>query len=241
MKRLEIMMVELGLCETRSRASMLIKSGSVFVDGQAETKPSRDIDANNIMVVDNIKYVSRAGLKLEAALDSFVIDVKGKIAVDSGASTGGFCDCLLQRGSSFIYAVDVGKGQLHTKIKNDTRVLDMPETNARTLQKSDFEKQIDIITMDVSFISQTLLYPAVNDILSKNGIFISLIKPQFEVGKKNIGKGGIVKASSKLYDEMFDNIIENAKQNSLILQKYIDSPIKGGDGNSEFLAYFIKA
>ncbi|HBL85422.1 MAG: hypothetical protein A2Y17_11990 [Clostridiales bacterium GWF2_38_85] len=248
MTRLDVLMVELGLCESRNRASMLIKSGSVLVDGQVESKPSRQIDCNpsifidgwDIQIIDDIKYVSRAGIKLEAALDSFEIDVTGKTAVDIGASTGGFCDCLIQRDIDFVYAVDVGKDQLHPKIKENSHVLDMPGINARTLTKKNFNKQIDIVTMDVSFISQTLIYPAVSDILTEGGVFVSLIKPQFEVGRENIGKRGIVRGSKKLYGTMFENIKNTADRNGLALQKYIDSPIKGSDGNIEFLAFFKK-
>ena len=171
-------------------------------------------------------------------MSQFGVDVASKISVDIGASTGGFTEILLNYGASKIYAVDVGTNQLHPKIKQSPFVVSMEKTNARELKKEDFSEEIDLVVMDVSFISQTLIYPAVSRILKKDGIFVSLVKPQFEVGKENIGKGGIVK-NEKLYISLKDKIQVEALKNNLELLGYIPSPIEGGDGNKEFLAYFI--
>ena len=240
MKRLDFLCFEKGLADSRTKSKNLILDGRVSVNGKIVRKPSELVNEECEILVSRPEkeYVSRGAYKLIGALDVFEIDIAEKNAIDIGASTGGFTQVLLERGINKVYAVDVGKGQLHSKIKENKKVISMEETNARTLKKSDFSDEISIAVMDVSFISQTLLYGSISDILVKNGVLVSLVKPQFEVGKANIGKGGIVK-NEKLYDKVKEKIISCAKEFGLILKGYIPSPIEGGDGNKEFLAYFV--
>lgn len=241
MTRLDVLCVTSGLAESRTKAKNLITEGRVSVNGKIEKKPALLVDEDSTVSISasSEDYVSRGALKLKHALEQFNIDVKNAVAVDIGASTGGFTEVLLQNGIRKVYAVDVGKGQLHSKIKGNPRVISMEETNARTLSESDFPDTVSVVVMDVSFISQTLIYPSVFKILKENGIFVSLVKPQFEVGRENVGKGGIVK-NEKLYAQLKEKIKDSATQNGLELSGYIPSPIEGGDGNREFLAYFIK-
>lgn len=236
--RLDVYLVTKGFCDSRSRASELIKSAFVLVDGKTETKASKNVEGCRVELVGDMKYVSRAGLKLEAALEKFEIDVKGSVCLDVGASTGGFTQCLLNHGAEFVYALDVGRSQLHRSLKNDVRVKDMPGLNARNIGKELFDKKIDVVTMDVSFISQTLIYSTVASILDRDGVFISLVKPQFEAGRENIGKGGIVRESKGLYEDIFKKLSSAAAEHNLAMTKTMESPIKGGDGNREFLACF---
>lgn len=238
--RLDVALVKQGFCETRSKAQQLIKSGFVLVDGNVETKAGIKIDANKIELIGELKYVARSGQKLETALVNFEIDVNGAICLDIGASTGGFTQCLLNNGAAYVYALDVGTDQLHKTLRDDIRVCNMPGINARAITKSQFDKAITVITMDVSFISQRLLYSAVADVLCVGGTFISLIKPQFELGREHIKKGGIVQQSEVLYKKLFNDITASAAEYGLKLINTMDSPILGGDGNREFLAYFIK-
>ncbi len=238
--RLDIYLTEKGIASSRTRAQELIRSGAVTVNGKAVTKASFPTDDGMNVDCDlslECKYVSRGGLKLEAALEHFGIDVTGKACIDIGASTGGFTDCLLQRGAKLVYAVDSGTAQLSEKLKADKRVRSFENTNARYLKDSDFDISFDIAVMDVSFISQTKLYSAVTEVLAKDGIFISLVKPQFEVGKRKIGKGGIVN-DEKARSDALDAVISAASGYGLCCIGAIDSPISGGDGNKEFLACF---
>ena len=237
--RLDVTLTKQGFCESRSKAAQLIESGFVLVDSVVETKVARKIDGNKIELVGELKYVARSGQKLEAAILGFGINVDGAVCLDIGASTGGFTQCLLSFGAAFVYALDVGTSQLHNSLHDDSRVCDMPGINARTITKSQFEKSINVITMDVSFISQKLLYPAVSNVLCVGGTFISLIKPQFELGREHIKKG-IVRQSASLYEKLFCEITACANEYGLKLNNIMDSPILGGDGNKEFLAYFIK-
>lgn len=239
--RLDIYLVESGLVESRNKASRLICESKVAVDGKIVSKPSENIDGaeHKIEIIENEKYVSRGGLKLEAALDYFRIDVKDKRCIDIGASTGGFSDCLLQRGAKSICAVDSGRGQLHSKILSDIRVSSIEGYNARNMSADEFGF-FDIAVMDVSFISQTLIHQAVSDILHDGAIFISLIKPQFEAGKSALGKNGIVK--NALDREMAINkVLESSCLFNMIPRGIINSPITGGDGNREYLALFEKS
>jgi 23S rRNA (cytidine1920-2'-O)/16S rRNA (cytidine1409-2'-O)-methyltransferase len=187
-----------------------------------------------------LKYVGRGGLKMEGAMNAFSLDVRGKTCVDIGASTGGFTDCLLQNGARKVYAVDCGSGQLHPTLLKDERVVNIENFNARNLDEAALGERCDLAVMDVSFISQTLLHKATSDVLNENGIFISLIKPQFEVGRENIGKGGIVK-DKKAHKTAIENVIKSARTHGLALVKIAVSPIKGGDGNKEYLALFKKS
>lgn len=232
--RIDLTLVSLGFCESRTKASRLIESGKVTVDGIVVKKPSEEYVKGEISV-EQEKYVSRGGYKLEGALSSFMVSVKDKICLDIGASTGGFTDCLLQNGAKHVVCVDVGEKQLHEKLKNDSRITSYEKLNARYLEKDTFGETFDIIVSDVSFISQSLIYGSVEKLLSPDGIFISLLKPQFEVGRKNIGKNGIVK-NEKAILEAIETLRSECEKNSLKMEKVIPSSILGGDGNKEYLA-----
>lgn len=240
--RLDTLLHQKGFFESRSKAAAAIEEGRVQVDGAVVLKASFPADENaEITILADDKYVSRAYRKLKAALDDFGVNPDGQTAVDIGASTGGFTQCLLEHGARKVYAVDVGINQLHPSIKSDPRVVNMEGTNARTLTKNDFPDEITLAVMDVSFISQSKIYPAVSDILVNGGKLISLIKPQFEVGRENIGKNGIVKdKSGKLIEKVKEDLKRSAAENSLIMKLFTASPITGGDGNKEYLALFIK-
>ncbi len=240
--RIDIFLVEKGFAKSRSKAKEYIDSGRVTVNGVPVKKAGAEVTgAEEIIVSDPDKFVSRAGRKLEKALEVFGIDVTGLKALDLGASTGGFTDCLLQRGAERVIALDVGYGQLDEKLRADTRVTVMEGVNARDIDIPDLPYLPDIVTTDLSFISQTLVYPAVSRVLKK-GYFVSLIKPQFEAGKKNIGKGGIVKdVDGKILGEIIQKITLSAEENGLKLIKTTPSPILGGDGNTEYLALFERS
>ena len=240
--RIDIFLVEKGFVKSRSKAKEYIDSGRVTVNGVPVKKAGAEVTGNEeILVSDPDKFVSRAGRKLEEALNIFDIDVTGLKALDLGASTGGFTDCLLQRGAAAVIALDVGRDQLDEGLKNDTRVTVMEGVNARDIDISDLPFAPDIVTTDLSFISQTLVYPAVARVLER-GYFISLIKPQFEAGKENIGKGGIVKdVDGKIKALVMEKITRIASENGLKLIKTAVSPILGGDGNTEYLALFERS
>ncbi len=240
--RIDLYLAEKGLAPSRSKAKEYIDSGRVFVNGVPVKKAGTEVTGNeDIRVEDTDKFVSRAGRKLEAALDIFGIDVCGLSALDLGASTGGFTDCLLQRGVKRVIALDVGRDQLDTRLREDGRVYVMESTNARDIYPEDLPFLPDIVTTDLSFISQTLIYPAVARVLKK-GYFISLVKPQFEAGRENIGKGGIVKdKNGKIKEAVFEKIKKAAAENGFILLKTAPSPIAGGDGNTEYLALFERS
>lgn len=239
--RIDVYLFKNGRCKSREEARKLIRSGRVNINGITVDKPSFDIvnDDVKIDIINPFKYVSRGGDKLEAALTEFGIDPTGAVCIDIGASTGGFTDCLLQHGAVRVYAVDSGTSQLSEKLRNDSRVISMENTNARYIGEKDIPEKCDICVMDVSFISQTLLYDSVNAVLKNGGIFLSLVKPQFEVGRNNLSKGGIVK-DEKIRLSALEKIITNAELKNLILSNRMASPIKGGDGNIEYLALFIK-
>jgi len=229
-----------GYVESRTRAARLISEGKVIIDGKAVKKASEEISAteHSVEITATDKYVSRGGLKLEAALSSFKIDVSGKRCIDIGASTGGFTDCLLQNGAASVHCIDSGRDQLHTKIKSDAKVVNIEGFNARELSADDFGA-FDVAVMDVSFISQTLLHKSVSSVLREGGIFLSLIKPQFEAGKSALCKRGIVKDAKDREAAIF-RVIESASFNGFVLLGLINSPIEGGDGNREYLACFKK-
>lgn len=238
--RIDVYIYTHGFAASRKRAQDLISNGNVYVNGVMINKNSYEIDNNSTVEIkgETIPYVSRGGLKLQAAIDTFQIDVRGKIAIDIGASTGGFTDCLLQYGADKVYAVDCGINQLDSKLLNDSRVISIEKCNARSLDCHIIPELCDISVMDVSFISQTLIYPAVTKILKNNGILISLIKPQFEAGYGNIGKNGIIK-DTIIHEKVINNVIMTANSYGLYYHSHITSPIKGGDGNTEFLALFV--
>lgn len=240
-QRLDILLVDRGLAPTRTRAQSLIMEGVVFVDGQKVDKSGTLVkQESNISIKDSsLKYVGRGGLKLEGALKHFEIDVRDKIALDVGASTGGFTDCLLQSGAARVYALDVGYGQLDWKLRNDERVIVMEKINARHLKCEDIPELVDIIVIDVSFISLTKIIPPVIQILKPSGVLVALIKPQFEVGKGEVGKGGIVKDEDK-HKEVVEKITKFADELDLDVRGVIPSPITGAQGNKEFLISAVK-
>lgn len=240
--RIDIFLTEKGFVKSRSKAKEYIDSGRVTVNGITVKKAGQEVTGDeDIRLANPDKFVSRAGQKLESALDIFGIDVTGLDALDLGASTGGFTDCLLQRGAKRVIALDVGRDQLDASLRRDERVFVMESTNARDIEAHDLPFAPQIVTTDLSFISQSLVYPAVARVLKK-GYFISLIKPQFEAGKENIGKGGIVKdKDGKIFSEILKRLTLAAEQNGLILKKTALSPILGGDGNTEYLALFERS
>jgi len=229
-----------GYVESRTRAARLIADGKVLVDGCIVKKPSEEIwgEEHTVEITEVDKYVSRGGLKLEAALSVFKVEVNGKRCIDVGASTGGFTDCLLQNGAASVYCVDSGRGQLHSKILSDKRVVNVEGFNARELTEDDFGL-FDVAVMDVSFISQTLIHGGVARALTDGGVFVSLIKPQFEAGKQALGKKGIVK-DPKDRAAAIERVLESALLHGLYTEGLICSPIEGGDGNREYLALFKK-
>lgn len=236
-ERIDVLLVQKGLVSTRARARSLIMSGAVFVDGVRVDKAGTLVpEGSNIEIKDSaLRYVSRGGIKLEAALREFGVDAQDKVALDIGASTGGFTDCLLQHGAKKVYAVDVGYGQLDWKLRNNPRVAVKERVNARYLKFEDIGEPVDICTIDVSFISLTMIIPPLLHILKPGGILIALIKPQFEVGKGEVGKGGIVKDEGK-HKEVVDKITSFLEELNFKILGVIPSPILGADGNKEFLA-----
>ena len=240
--RLDLYLTENGFFKSRSKAQAAISEGRVAVNGKKITKPSLEIDGNeSIEITDDRRFVSRAGEKLSHALNEFGLDVNGLTALDIGASTGGFTDCLLQNGAKRVFALDVGSAQLDEKIRNDERVTVIENFNARYARRDDFDCDIDFICMDVSFISQSLIYPACADILSAGKQMVTLIKPQFEAGKSNIGKGGIVRdKDGRILRDILGRLDASARQYGFERVGLTDSPILGGDGNREYLALFTK-
>lgn len=238
--RLDIYLTEHGHVQSRQRAKTLIEDGYVTVDGAVITKPAFSLseDAEHTVTVeDSLRYVGRGGLKLEAALDAFSVDPTGMTAADIGASTGGFTDCLLQKGAIRVFAIDAGENQLAAKLRADPRVISMEHLNARTLSPAHIGGvQVDLAVMDVSFISATYILPQIPPLLAKGGAMICLIKPQFEVGRSMLGKGGIVKDRAA-HEAAVLRVLDSAESVGLFLCGLISSPIKGGDGNREFLAY----
>lgn len=241
MPRLDQYLYENGFCRSRSLGAKLIRAGYVFVDGRECVKPSTEIvSENTVEIRENplTRYVSRGGLKLEAALAEFGISPRAQMCIDIGASTGGFTDCLLQHGARRVYAIDSGTDQLHPSLRENECVVSKENTNARFLDES-MVPVCPLVVMDVSFISQALMYPAVSKVLADDGVFISLIKPQFEVGRDHLSSGGIVK-SEKLRLDCVEKLRGEAKKHGLIMERTMPSPITGGDGNVEYLALFRK-
>lgn len=240
--RADVYLTENGYAPSRGRARLMIESGGVTVDGAVIKKPAQEIGdgTHTVCVEDPLVYVSRGGLKLESALDAFAIKVDAVTALDIGASTGGFTDCLLQRGAARVYAVDAGERQLAAKLATDPRVISKEHLNARNLTCDDIEgAQVDLIVMDVSFISATYILPQFSDLLCEGGEAVCLIKPQFEVGKAMLGKGGIVKdPAARRY--AVERVCDCALSVGLAPVGLIPSPITGGDGNREFLIHLKK-
>lgn len=243
-ERIDKLLVELGLADSTPKAQALVMAGVVLVNEQRIAKPSQEfLSTDDIRLkrkTDEIKYVGRGGLKLEKALQEFQICLSECICLDVGASTGGFTDCLLQNGAKKVVAIDVGTNQLVWKLRNDERVEVRENVNARYLKPEDFTNKFDLIVMDVSFISVIKILPALKDLLAENGKIIVLIKPQFEVGKGEVGKGGIVKDEAK-HAEVIEKVNGFAESIGLKNLGLIDSPILGADGNKEFLGLYKKA
>ena len=240
--RLDVFLASLGLAESRTQARRLIEDGAVLLDGKVVDKASFAVSEQtppSVEILKKQKYVGRGGLKLEKALAIFSVNVEGLCALDVGASTGGFTDCLLQNGAAMVYAVDAGEGQLASKLVADARVINMEKYNARNLAPSDFPKTPDVAVMDVSFISQTLILPALASVLREGGVLVSLIKPQFEAGRAAIGKNGIVKGAADRRHAM-ERVLDAAAENGLACFGLDVSPILGGDGNIEYIAAFRK-
>jgi 23S rRNA (cytidine1920-2'-O)/16S rRNA (cytidine1409-2'-O)-methyltransferase len=234
-ERLDILLYKRGLAESRERARRMIMAAQVLVNGEVIDKPGTRVPtAATISIKERLAYVSRGGLKLEAALGAFAIDVRGMVAADTGASTGGFTDCLLQHGASRVYAIDVGYGQLAWRLRQDPRVVVMERVNARYLRE--LPEPLDLATVDVSFISLKLVLPAVMRLLKPHGRIIALIKPQFEAGRKQVGKGGVVKDPA-VHRAVLYNVLGWMPANGLQVFGVIVSPLRGPAGNIEFLAH----
>jgi len=238
-ERLDRLLVTRKLVASREEAQRLIMAGQVFVNGQKAEKPGRQVALQaTLQVRERSPYVSRGGLKLAAALDAFSLDVTGVVAADIGASTGGFTDCLLQRGAALVYAVDVGYGQLAWKLRRDPRVRLLERTNVRYLEK--LPDQVDVAVIDVSFISLELVLPQVVRYVRPGGWVVALIKPQFEAGRRDVGKGGIVRDMA-VRRRVVETVLARAETLSLALRGVIRSPIHGAKGNVEFLAAWCTA
>ncbi len=237
-ERLDVLLVSLGLAESRAKAQATIMAGEVYVNGQKADKSGIEVDiTSNIEVRGSAcPYVSRGGLKLEKALKNFGVDPTGYVCSDSGASTGGFTDCLLQQGASKVFAIDVGYGQLAWKIRNDPRVVVMERTNIRYVTPEDLGEPLDLSVIDVSFISLGLVLPVVKTLLKTTGQVLCLIKPQFEAGKDKVGKKGVVRDPA-VHEEVLQNFISLAKSLDFTIRNLTFSPVKGPEGNIEFLAH----
>lgn len=239
--RLDLYLADNALVDSRTDAKNFILAGAVSVDGKVIKKPAFDVSGSEDILLDKTgkRFVSRGGLKLEGALDSFGIDVSGAMAIDVGASSGGFTDCLLKRGATHVIAVDSGSGQMVESLRSDPRVTVIENFNARYMSADDFEYTPDTAVMDVSFISAKLIIPAVANIIRLNGKFICLIKPQFEVGRGGLNKKGIVK-NDALRKSAVNDVVDFAIHCGFELKGLIESPVVGGDGNVEYLAHFEK-
>jgi 23S rRNA (cytidine1920-2'-O)/16S rRNA (cytidine1409-2'-O)-methyltransferase len=236
--RLDLLLVQKGMAESREKAKALIMAGEVDVDGLKADKPGHLFSGSSNISIKKASpsYVSRGGLKLEAALDHFLIDVEGLTLLDIGASTGGFTDCLLKRGAQKVIAVDVGYGQIHWKLRQDPRVRIMEKTNARHLKPKDLEEDINGAVIDVSFISLKLVIPPISKLLLDDSFIIALIKPQFEAGRRQVGKGGVVRDPS-IHKEVVDGLSRFLEVQDWNVVGCVPSPILGPKGNQEFLIY----
>ena len=236
--RVDLLLVERGLADSRHKAQAMVLAGEVLIDGQKAEKPGRQVAAAAAvrLVGRRSRFVSRGGLKLEAALDRFAIDARGAVCLDIGASTGGFTDCLLQRGAARVYAVDAGTAQLHWRIRRDARVTVLEKTNARFLAVEHVPDPVDFVCCDVSFISCTMILPRLPALLASDAQMVVLAKPQFEVEKGEVGKGGIVRSAA-----LRARAVEKVRRAVIALGfsavEAIDSPILGAAGNKEFLLY----
>ena len=241
-KRLDVYLAENGFCESREKAKALIMSGIVFVNNQKSDKAGNIIKPDDIVEVrgETLKYVSRGGLKLEKAINSFELDLSGAICADIGASTGGFTDCMLQNGAIKVYSIDVGYGQLAWKLRTDDRVINLERTNFRYVTGNEVPDMLDFASVDVSFISLSHILPVMRTLLKDGAKAVCLIKPQFEAGKENVGKKGVVRDKS-VHIDVINKIINLAINDGFSLLGLTFSPIKGPEGNIEYLCYLEKS
>ena len=237
-ERLDVLLVNRGMFESRAKAQAAVMAGQVLVNEQKIDKPGTPVapEVTIRLLGNKLPYVSRGGLKLEKALQIFPISVEGKVVADIGASTGGFPDCALQNGAAKVYAIDVGYGQLAWKLRNDERVVNMERTNVRYLEADSLPEQVDAATIDVAFISLDKILPAVHKILKPEGFVVALIKPQFEAGKENVGKKGVVRDAA-VHEQVINNVISFAKSEGFGIAGLDFSPIKGPEGNIEYLLH----
>ena len=240
-KRLDILVYENGFTDSREKAKAVIMAGQVYVDNQKADKCGQSYDENCKIEVrgSTQKYVSRGGLKLEKAINNFDFDLNGKITMDIGASTGGFTDCMLQNGAKKVYAVDSGSGQLSPKLKSDPRVVDLEKTNFRYITEKEIPERADFASADVSFISLKYILPALSPLLKDGGSAVCLIKPQFEAGRENVGKKGVVK-DPRVHIKVIKNVCSYAVQAGFSVSALDFSPVKGPEGNIEYLVYLKK-
>lgn len=241
-ERLDVLLVKQGLAKSRENAKAIIMSGNVFVDGQREDKAGSTFDEEKVTITvkgNTLKYVSRGGLKLEKAIEHFGVNVENAVCMDIGASTGGFTDCMLQNGAVKVYSVDVGHGQLAWKLRNDERVVCMEKTNFRYLSRQDIEDDLDFASVDVSFISLTKILLPARNLLKDHGKMVCLIKPQFEAGKEKVGKKGVVR-DEKVHVEVIEKIFDFIDIVGFDYLALDYSPIKGPEGNIEYLIYIQK-
>lgn len=240
-KRLDLLLVERGLEESRQRAQAVIMSGQVYVNGQRWDKPGMAVPAGAAVEVrgDRLPYVSRGGLKLEKAMTCFPIHLEGAVCADIGASTGGFTDCMLQNGAAKVYAVDVGRGQLAWKLRSDPRVVCLERTNARYLSREQIPETLAFASVDVSFISLSLILPPLSALLGPEGEAVTLVKPQFEAGREKVGKKGVVRDPA-VHLEVLERWLEHAAAAGLTVRGLTYSPIRGPEGNIEYLGYLRK-
>ena len=241
-KRLDAVLFEKGFTESREKAKALIMAGIVYVNNQKSDKPGNTVKDDDIIEVrgETLKYVSRGGLKLEKAIKSFNISLDGCICADIGASTGGFTDCMLQNGAVKVYSIDVGYGQLAWKLRTDERVINLERTNFRYVTEEQVSDKLDFASVDVSFISLSLILPVMRTLLRDGGTAVCLIKPQFEAGRENVGKKGVVRDES-VHISVIEKIIGLVKENNFSLLGLDYSPIKGPEGNIEYLCYIEKS
>ena len=241
-KRLDVMVTEAGFAPSREKAKALIMAGCIYVNGQKEDKAGAMFDESCAVTMQGNKlpYVSRGGLKLEKALQVFPISLEGCICVDIGASTGGFTDCMLQNGAAKVYAIDVGYGQLAYSLRNDPRVVNMERTNIRNVTPADLAEKADFASVDVSFISLKHIFPVMKQLLKEGGQSVCLIKPQFEAGREKVGKKGVVREEST-HREVIAAVIGMARENGFAVLGLDWSPVKGPEGNIEYLLYLQSA
>lgn len=241
-ERLDVLLVKRGFFPSREKARASVMAGLVSVDGRMMDKAGNMTDPNAAIQIKEplCPYVSRGGLKLEKAIKTFDLDLNGKIAMDMGASTGGFTDCMLKNGASKVYAIDVGYGQLDWKLRNDTRVINMEKTNIRYLDTDSIKEPIDFISIDVSFISLQLILPVASRLLEENGKIVCLVKPQFEAGREQVGKGGIVRDKA-IHKEVIHKVLGYAADSLLYPMGLTYSPVTGAKGNIEYLLLLTKS